>query len=146
MDIKSKEQEVLDQRLWTLEMLSRSPTAPLRQQLSTIAITSQHSVPNLPVNGDPFANNGGGRGNLPFTTNPAIPRQGRPPFTPRPPPTPEQKAEIRLLLNKLPHHPDTQAGRQAYQAQQAEWVKTHGYGTKVTERKPRTLYDQEQPP
>ena len=60
MDIKSKEQEALDQRLRTLETLSRSPTAPLRQQLSTIAITSQPSVPNLPVNGDPFANNGGG--------------------------------------------------------------------------------------
>ena len=139
IDIKSKEQEALDQRLRTLETLSRSPTAPLRQQLSTVAITGQPSVPSLPVNGDPFANNGGGRGNLPFTTNPATPRQGRPPFTPRPPPTLEQKAEIRLLLNRFPHHPDTQAGRQAHQAQQAEWVKTFGYGTKVTEKTPYPL-------
>jgi hypothetical protein len=74
--------------------------------------------------------------------NPAIPRQARAPFTgpsTRPTPTPEQKAEIRLLLSKLPHHPDTPPGRQAHQAQQAEWVKAHGYGTKVTEKTPYPL-------
>ena len=100
MDIKNKEQAVLDQRLWTLEMLSRSLTAPLRQQLSTVAISSQPAVQNSQVIGDPFGNAGGGRGNLTFTTNPATPRQGRTPYAgsnPRPAPTPEQKAETPLV-------------------------------------------------
>jgi hypothetical protein len=77
-----------------------------------------------------------------FAANTAIPHPTKPPFTsanPRPAPTNEQKAEVRLLLNKFPHHPDTLAGRQAHQAQQAEWVKTFGYGTKVTEKTPYPL-------
>ena len=143
MDIKNKEQAALDQRLRALETLSRSPTAPLRQQLSSVAISSnQTAVKGPQVVGDPFVSTGGGRGNLAFTTNPATPRQSRPPFAsanPRPVPTPEQKAEIRLLLSKFPQHPDTQAGRQAHQAQQAEWVKTFGYGTRVTEKTPYPL-------
>ena len=32
-----------------------------------------------------------------------------------------------------------QAGRQAHQAQQADWVRTYGYGTKVTEKTPYPL-------
>jgi hypothetical protein len=143
IDIRNKEKAAIDQRLRALETLSRSPTAPLRQQLSTVAISNQVPASNQQV-GDPFANAGGGQGNLAFVNNPTIPRQttSKPPFTssnPRPPPTPEQKAEIRLLLNRFPHHPDTQAGRQAHQAQQAEWVKTFGYGTRVTEKTPYPL-------
>ena len=143
IDIKNKEQAEIDKRLRVLETLSRSPTAPIRQQLSTVAISSQtQSAQSSQVVGDPFVNPGGGRGNIPFTSNSATPRQTKPPFTgtnPRPAPTPEQKAELRLLLNKLPHHPDTPPGRQAHQAQQAEWVKTFGYGTKVTEKTPYPL-------
>ena len=138
MDIKNKDQEAIEQRLLLLETLSRSPTAPLRQQLSSVAISSQSPAQNQQVVGDPFANTGGGRGNLTFATNPTVPRQPQT-RAPRPPATPEQKAEVRLLLNRFPHHPDTQAGRQAHQAQQAEWVKTFGYGTKVTEKTPYPL-------
>lgn len=142
IDIKNKEQEIIDKRFKVLETLSRSPTAPLRQQLSTVAISSQPSVRNPQVTGDPFTNASGGRGNLPFVTNPTVPNQARPPFTgpnSRSTPTPEQKTAIRLLLNRFPHHPDTQPGRQAHQAQQAEWVKTYGYGTRVTEKTPYPL-------
>jgi hypothetical protein len=145
MDIRDKElvkQKALDQRLRILETVSRSPTAPLRQQLSSVTISNQPPGQNTAGIGDPFANAGGGQGNLRFTTNPAIPRQVRPPlagYSPRPAPTPEQKAEIRSLLNKFPHHPDTQAGRQAHQAQQAEWVKVYGYGSRVTEKTPYPL-------
>ena len=141
MDIKYKEQAAIEQRIRSLETLSKSPTAPLRHQLSTVAISGQPSVPNQAVVGDPFTNAGGGRGNLNFATG-TTPCQNRPQFPgtgTRPAPTPEQKAEVRLLLNKLPHHPDTPAGRQAHQAQQAEWVKTYGYGTKVTEKTPYPL-------
>ena len=142
IDIKNKEQAAIDQRLQTLETVSRSPTAPLRQQLSSVAISSQSPAHSSQVVGDPFANVGGGRGNLAFTTNQATFCQTKPLFTgsnPRPAPTPEQKAEIHLLLNRFTHHPDTQPGRQAHQAQQAEWVKTFGYGAKVTEKTPYPL-------
>jgi hypothetical protein len=141
IDIRNKEQAAIDQRLRMLETLSKSPTAPLRQQLSTVAISSQAPAPHTAAIGDPFVNAGGGQGNLRFATNPTAPRQTRPPFTgsPRPPPTAEQKAELRALLNSLPHHPDTQAGRQAHQAQQAEWVRAYGYGTRVTEKTPYPL-------
>ena len=142
IDIKNKEQATIDKRLRLLETLSRSPTAPLRQQLSTVTISSQPIAQNAQTPADPFANAGGGRGNLAFTANPATSRQVRNPFTgsnTRPTPTPEQRAEIRLLLSKLPHHPDTPTGRQAHQAQQAEWVKTFRYGTKVTEKNPYPL-------
>jgi hypothetical protein len=144
MDRQSKDAEVkkaIDQRIRMLETVSRSPTAPLRQQLSTVSITSQPPATNTAVVGDPFANTSGGQGNLRFAT-PATPRQPRLPFqgfSPRPPPTMEQKAEIRALLTRFPHHPDTQAGRMAHQAQQAEWVKTFGYGTRVTEKTPYPL-------
>ena len=140
IDIKNKEQADIEKRFKALEALSRSPTAPLRQQLSSVSISRPTTNPQ--VIGDPFLNTGGGRGNIAFTSNTEIPRQPKPPFTnvnPRPAPTPEQKAEIRLLLNRLPHHPDMQAGRQAHQAQQAEWVKMFGYGAKVTEKTPYPL-------
>ena len=124
------------------KVVSKSPTAPLRQQLSTVAISNtQPSAPRAVI-GDPFVNTGSSQGNLRFAGNSSTPRQTRPPFTslnPRPPPTPEQKSEIRALLNKYPHHPDTQAGRQAHQAQQADWVRTYGYGTRVTEKTPYPL-------
>jgi hypothetical protein len=129
---EAEKKKAMDQRIRILEQVSRSPTAPLRQQLSSIAISSQPAGQNAAVVGDPFANTSGGQGNLRFTANTT-------PRPPRPTPTLEQKAELRTLLNKLPHHPDTQAGRQAHQAQQAEWVRTYGYGTRVTEKTPYPL-------
>ena len=108
IDIRNKEQAAIDQRFRVLEAL-KSPTAPLRQQLSTVTITGQPPVPTAPVIGDPFTTTAGGRGNLGFTPNPAVPRQTRNQFTgpgPRPAPTPEQKAEVCLLLNRFPHHPE----------------------------------------
>jgi len=128
-----EEKKALNQRLRMLETVTRSPTAPLRQQLSTITIANQSATQRAPVVGDPFANAGGGQGNLKFT---AIAPTAR---VPRPTPTQEQKTELRTLLNTLPHHPDTPAGRQAHQAQQAEWVKAYGYGTRVTEKTPYPL-------
>jgi hypothetical protein len=136
IDIRTKEQAAIDKRLRMLEALSKSPTAPLRQQLSTVAISSQSPAPHTATAGDPFTNAGGGQGNLRFIMNPAPPRQPRQSTAPA---TPEQKAELRALLNALPHHPDTQAGRQAHQAQQAEWVRKYGYGTRVTEKTPYPL-------
>lgn len=136
IELLNKEQEekkAFHQRLRMLEMVSRSPTAPLRQQLSAVTIANQPSVPGTPIIGNPFTNSGGGQGNLKFTTNPVNPR------APKAIPTQEQRTELQALLNRLPHHPDTQPGRQAHQAQQTEWVKTYGYGTKITEKTPYPL-------
>jgi hypothetical protein len=85
IDIKNKDQADIDKRFKALEALSRSPTAPLRQQLSTVSISQPTTNP--PVVGDPFLGTGGGRGNLAFVQNSAIPRQPKPPFSntnPRP--------------------------------------------------------------
>ena len=144
MDIWNKEQaeqKAMERRIQLLETVSKSPTAPLWQQLSSIAITKPFNQPPLPSGNDnPFTNPGGGQGNIRFSTKP--PQYNRPTqstFVPRPTPTPEQRAELLALLNTLPHHPDTQAGRQAHQAQQAEWIRVHGYGTRVTEKTPYPL-------
>ena len=121
MDRKKKEQAALNQRFQMIESVSRSPTAPIRQQLSAVAISRQPAPVAATANNNinPFINPGGGQGNLRFVPAPATPQYNRPsqPNTNlRPPPTAEQKAELRALINSMPHHPDTQAGRQAHQA------------------------------
>ena len=59
-----EEKKALNQRLRMLESVSRSPTAPLRQQLSAVTIASQPPAPTATVISDPFAISGGGQGNL----------------------------------------------------------------------------------
>ncbi|KIM34953.1 hypothetical protein M413DRAFT_79884 [Hebeloma cylindrosporum] len=58
---------------------------------------------------------------------------------PRPPPTQADRTALMAQLQKYPHHPDTDAGRQAHQAKQTDWVKTYGLGTRVTESTPYPL-------
>ena len=143
---KQAEKIAIERRVQLLETVSKSPTAPLRQQLSSVAISRQPvpapAIPATGNNSNPFMNSGGGQGNLRFTTTPSTQQYARPAqtgFIPRPAPTAEQKAELRNLINSLPHHPDTQAGRQAHQAQQAEWIRVYGFGTRVTEKTPYPL-------
>ncbi|KAF8804349.1 hypothetical protein BYT27DRAFT_7225408 [Phlegmacium glaucopus] len=142
MDIWNKmqaEQKAIERRIQILETVSKSPTAPIRQQLSAVAISRQSSV-NATSTNNLFENNGGGQGNLRFSTNPTTQHQNRPAFTnPRNPPTAEQKVELRALLSTIPHHPDTQAGRQAHQAQQTEWARTYGPNTRVSDKTPYPL-------
>ena len=97
-----------------------SPTPTSRQAMSTTAIS--------------FTSASGGRGNL-FTQ----PRNNTSTYTPRPPPTQADRATLLVQLQKYPQHPDTDAGRQAHRAQQADWMKTHGPGTRVTESTPYPL-------
>jgi hypothetical protein len=144
MDIwnkKQAEQRAIDMRVQALETASRSPTAPLRRQFTSIAL-SRPSPAATTTSEDPFASAGGGQGNLRFTAGPANQRQMRPAVTnqaPRAPPTAEQKAALQALLATMPHHPDTQAGRQAHQAQQTEWMRTYGPNTKITDKTPYPL-------
>jgi hypothetical protein len=139
IDIKNKEQAAIDQRFRTLEALSNSPTAPIRQRMSTFNIghqasptpTSQQAVvPQANL----FTSTSGGQGNL-FTQT----RASNPTYTQRPPPSQADKAAIQVQLAKYPQHPDTDAGRKAHQAQQMDWMKTHGIGTRITESTPYPL-------
>jgi hypothetical protein len=140
---EQEEKEALKKRIQQLEKLTASPTAPLRQQMTTFGIGStaanparpQQQTPATPVN--PFIGASGGRGNLFYASN----TQTRPPQTnnPRPPPTQADRDALLSRLQKYPQHPDTEAGRQAHQAQQAEWARTHGLNAFVTESTPYPL-------
>ena len=133
---EQNEQEALRKRVQQLEKLTASPTAPLRQQMTTFSIgnaapnpTQQpRQVSAVPEN--PFTGVTGGRGNL-FQTS----KSG----APRPPATQADRAALLICIQKQPHHPDTDAGRQAHRAQQADWAKTHGIGALVTESTPYPL-------
>lgn len=143
VDIWKKEQAdqaAVKKRIGELERLvTSSPTAPIRQQMSTFRIANQPpttpAAPQqvAPVPANPFNTASGGRGNLfpQRTTNT--------PYTPRPPPTQADKAALQVQLTKYPQHPETEAGRKAHQAQQADWVKFYGMGTRVTESTPYPL-------
>lgn len=135
-----EEQEAIKKRLQQLEKVTNSPTAPLRQQMTTFGLGNPN--PNQPPRqasqtpANPFTGNTGGRGNL-FQA----PQAGTPPQNnaPRPPATQADRAALLVCIQKLPHHPDTEPGRQAHRAQQADWVKTHGIGAFVTESTPYPL-------
>ena len=155
-----EEQEILKRRLHQLEKLSASPTAQLRQQMATLSIGNQPAGPGQPFQrtastpASPFTNNTGGRGNLfypaqanTFANNAGggnsfqAPQGGVVPqnTSTRPPATQADRAALMVCLQKYPHHPDTESGRQAHRAQQADWAKTHGPGTLVTEATPYPL-------
>lgn len=143
VDIWKKEQEeqlALKKRVQQLEKLTASPTAPLRHQMTTFSIgspsTNLAQQPASPSPANPFTSTMGGRGNL-FQT----PQAGNPPSSSnsRPQATQADKAALLVCLQKYPHHPDTEAGRQAHRAQQADWVKTHGVNAYVTESTPYPL-------
>jgi len=136
VDIWKKEQEeqlALKKRVQYLEKLTASPTAPLRHQMTTFSLgnaqqnpsQTTHQTTTTPAN--PFTGTSGGTGNL------FVPKNTRPP------PTQADRTALLSRLQKYPHHPDTDAGRLAHQAQQAEWVKTHGLTAIVTEATPYPL-------
>ena len=127
------EQNALKKRVQQLEKLTASPTAPLRHQMTTFSIGNTQAnaaqpprqTPATQIN--PFMGNSGGSGNL------FIPKNSRPPATQ------EDRAALLTRLKKYPHHPDSEPGRKAHQAQQADWAKTHGANATVTESTPYPL-------
>jgi hypothetical protein len=130
------EQDVLRKRVQQLEKLTASPTAPLRHQMMTFGIGNPTPSPTQPprqalsIPENPFIGSTGGHGNL-FQAPQS--RANLQASNPRLPATPADRAALLVCLQKYPHHPDTEPGRQAHRAQQAEWMKTHGIGTFVTE-------------
>jgi hypothetical protein len=144
-DTRKKEvedHEAIKRRIQQLEALSASPTAPLRQQMTTFGIgntpasTGQPFQQTAPAPTNPFASNAGGRGNLFYSTQARTPQQN---FSQRPTPTQADRVALLLCLQKYPHLPDTEAGRLAHQAQQADWAKTHGLNAVVSETTPYPL-------
>ena len=130
---EQEEQLALKKRVQQLEKLTASPTAPLRHQMTTFNLgDTQPNPPQQPRQTSanptsPFTGTSGGSGNL------FIPKNARPP------PTQADRTALLTRLQKYPHHPDTEAGRQAHRAQQTEWVKTHGLTAIVTESTPYPL-------
>ena len=139
---EQNEQEALKKRVQQLEKLTASPTAPLRHQMTTFGIgnpppsTTQQPQQTTAAQVNPFTNTTGGRGNLFQTPQTATPAQNA---NPRPPATQADRAALLARLQKYPHHPDTDTGRQAHRAQQAEWAKTYGLNAFVTESTPYPL-------
>ena len=136
------EQDTLRKRVQQLEKLTASPTSPLRHQMTSFNLGNvspnisqqPRQTPASPAN--PFTSTTGGRGNLFQTPQAGNPSQSS---NPRPPATQADRTALLACIQKYPHHPDTEAGRRAHQAQQAEWAKTHGLGTYVTESTPYPL-------
>jgi hypothetical protein len=137
-----QEQETLRKRIQQLEKLTASPTAPLRHQMTSFNIgnqqtSNQPSPQQTSAPSNPFASTGGGSGNLFYSNQPRLTPQASQPS--RPPPTQADRTALLVRLQKYVHHPDTEAGRKAHQAQQADWAKTHGLNTIVTESTPYPL-------
>ena len=141
------EQEALKKRVQMLEKVLASPTAPLRHQMTTFSIGNPAAGPMQPpwqaitTPANPFTGTTGGRGNLFQATQSANSQTNNP----RPPATAADRAALLIHLQKHPHHPDTEPGRLAHHAQQAEWIKTHGIGAFVTESTPYPLRPGTQP-
>jgi hypothetical protein len=139
-----EDQEALKRRIQQLEKVTNSPTAPLRHQMTSFNIGNPPQSPGhllqqsaaTPLAANPFENNNGGRGNL-FYPNQAKPYTQS--NNPRPVATQADRAALLQCMQKYPHHPDSDAGRLAHQAQQADWIKTHGQNAFVTESTPYPL-------
>lgn len=143
VDIWKKEQDeqlTLRKRVQQLEKLTASPTALIRQQMVNFSIgnpppsPSEQSTSMTPAN--PFMGTTKGCRNLFQAAQTGTPQQHS---MLRPPATQAGKAALLVCLQKYPHHPDMEAGRQAHQAQQTDWVKIHGPGTFITESTPYPL-------
>ena len=135
---REKEKLAVENRLRLLEAAQSSPTAGIRTQLSrTTLAPSQPPIPAPQFMTTPrtpnntFAAQTGGQGNLTFATrsNPQT----------RTPMSANQIEALRKRLNVLPHHPDNEAGRAAYQRQLADWDMRHGSQARVTEETPYPL-------
>ena len=127
------EQEVLKKRIQQLEKLTNSPTAPLQQQMTTFGVSNgpqpqQQVTPTV----NPFLTSTGGHSNLFQSIQPKT-------SNPRPTPMLVDRAALLACLQKYPHHPDTEVGRQAHRAQQADLARTHRANTMITELTPYPL-------
>ena len=108
------------------------PTTLLRQQMMSFNISNSphppQQVTTAPTN--PFTSNARVHGNL---FQPTQSRNSSQSNNPRPPATLADRVALLACLQKYPHHPDTDASRQAHHVQQADWARMHGLNAVVTE-------------
>ena len=83
-----------------------------------------------------FTSNAGGHGNF---FQPTQSRNLSQSNNPRPPATLADRVALFACLQKYPHLPDMDAGRQAHHAQQADWARMHGLNAVVTKSTPYPL-------
>ncbi|PPQ82957.1 hypothetical protein CVT26_005394, partial [Gymnopilus dilepis] len=122
------EQDAMKSQLQSIQQLLKgSSLTQLQQQLASLNLGNPAQT-NSPIR----------QPNLPqapsSTSAPPVNQAAK-----RPPPTPADRTAIRAQLQKYPQHPDTDAGRLAHAAQQADWFKTFGVATRVTESTPFPL-------
>ncbi|KAF5385081.1 hypothetical protein D9615_000997 [Tricholomella constricta] len=141
-------QKRVDDRMRTLEAMN-SPTRAIRTQLAHTSIVTPTQKPRHAAITDvnPFLTASGGQGNLSYTV--ASPTAGgggagrggggTGARAARPPPTEADRVALRARLALMVHHPDTEAGRTAHQAQQRAWIEKYGADTRVTELTPYPL-------
>ena len=127
------EQEVLKKRIQQLEKLTNSPTALLRQQMTNFSISNgpqpqQQVTPTV----NPFLTSTSGCSNLFQLIQPKTSNL-------RPTPMLADRAALLACLQKYPHYPDTEVGRQAHRAQQADWARTHRANAMVNKLTPYPL-------
>lgn len=134
---EQQEQEAIRKCIQQLEKLTASPTAPIRQQMSSFNIgssqTTTQTTPRQAMSpANPFTSTTGGSGNLTYPTQATRTNT-------RPLPTKADRDALLVRLQKYIQHPDTEVGRKAHQAQQADWAKNHGVNAIVTEATPYPL-------
>ncbi|KAF5366922.1 hypothetical protein D9615_010679 [Tricholomella constricta] len=145
-------QKKVDDRMRMLEAMA-SPTRAIRAQLAhtTLAPNATRARQTATTDDNPFLAAGGGQGSLSYavtTTNAQGGRAGGGTGArmSRPPPTEADRAALRARIAGMVHHPNTEAGRTAHQAQQRAWIEQHGAETKVTELTPYPLRPGTLPP
>ncbi|KAJ7082085.1 hypothetical protein B0H15DRAFT_785971, partial [Mycena belliarum] len=130
-DVDTVELE-LDMKEWREDKVQRDKVAKLLEQRPEL----QASPTAAAANASPFQGTaGGGRGNLfapraqQFQARAPYQAAPRAPYQPRAVQPPLAGNDRRILLEaiaRIPHHPDTEAGRRAHGDQQQAWHRVHG--------------------
>ena len=121
-------------RIARLESMHKDTVETMRLQMQRASISTVRTAPPAAPNTNlPPSDNSPRRIRyFPRATPPAVSRQ-------RAPLTPEEKDILRQRTTDLVHHPDTTAGRLAYDEQTRQWFATYGQNGRVTEETPFPL-------
>ncbi|KAJ6456905.1 hypothetical protein C8R45DRAFT_1185017, partial [Mycena sanguinolenta] len=133
MEMKEWREEEEEKKKMARMLASRqpptSPTAGLRNQLANTSLGGHAGAPRWPApaaQGNPFGAGGGGRGNLFGGPQQQPAFQLRQPMERQQPLQGAERAKLLKGIGRIPHHPDTDAGRRAHADQQQAWFAAHG--------------------
>ncbi|KAG6834125.1 hypothetical protein H0H93_011782, partial [Arthromyces matolae] len=129
--IKEKKEDEEERRKEIMQLIE-SPRTELSRVLGNTTLGP--SPPSAPVTNPPLRTGVGlGFGPRPPQQPRAYPAQGQRVYSP------QEREAFRARMNTLPHHPNTEAGRAAHQAQQKAWRDQYGLTATVTEMTPYPL-------